>query len=87
MTSERTGKAEANVTVELKEPGEQAWVTVRMEVKTDSSTARAEETLAVPGATDLSAILTEFEPTEDLTSATTLLRLTAGKKYLQIVIE
>ena len=87
MTSERTGRAEATVTVELQEPGEQARVTVKMEVKTDSATARSEETLAVPGATDLSSILTEYEPTEDLTSATTLLRLTSGEKYLQIVIE
>ncbi len=86
VSGERTAKAEARVTLELQEPGEQARATVTMEVKTDSATARAEETLAVPGATDLSALLTEHPPTEDLTSATTLLRLLSGEKFIQIVI-
>ena len=87
MARERTGKARATVTVELQATGEDAQVTVRMKVETKGGIARAEEALAVPGVHDLASVLTETEPTGDLTSPTTLLRLTSGDRYLQIVIE
>ena len=87
MTKERTGKARATVTAELQGTGEDAQVTIKMKVERKGSIARAEEALAVPGVNDLSSILTETEVTGDLTSSTTLLRLTSGNRYLQIVIE
>ena len=87
MTEERTGKARATVTAELQGAGEDAQVTVKMKVETRGSVVRAEEALAVPGVDDVSSVLTETEPTGDLTSPTTLLRLTSGDRYLQFVIE
>jgi hypothetical protein len=87
MTKERTGKGRATITGELQGTGEDTRVTVTMKVETKGSIARAEEVLAVPGVDDLSSIFTETEATGDLTSATTLLRLTSGNRYLQIVIE
>ena len=87
MTKERTGKAQVSVTAELQEPGKAAHITVRMTVETSGGTARSEEVLPVPGVTDLSSVLTELQPTGDLTAATTLLRLTFENNYLQITVE
>ena len=87
MTKERTRKAQVTVEAELLETGEDAYITVKMTVKTSSLTARSEEVLPVPGVTDLSSVLTESKPTGDLTAATTLLRVEFENRYLQIVIE
>ena len=95
MTKERTRKAQVTVEAELLETGEDAYITVKMTVKTSSVTARSEkfltarseEVLPVPGVTDLSSVLTESKPTGDLTAATTLLRVEFENRYLQIVIE
>ena len=87
MTKERTRKAQVTVEAELLKTGEDAYITVKMTVKTSSWTARSEEVLPVPGVTDLSSILTESKPTGDLTAATTLLRVEFENRYLQIVIE
>jgi hypothetical protein len=87
MTKERTRKAQVTVEAELLETGEDAYITVKMTVKTSSWTARSEEVLPVPGVTDLSSVLTESKPTGDLTAATTLLRVEFENRYLQIVIE
>ena len=87
MTKDRTGTARVTVTAELLETGEEAHVTVKMTVETSGGTARSEEVLPVPGVTDLSSILTESQPSGDLTAATTLLRLEFEKRYLQIIIE
>ena len=87
MTKERTGRAQVTVTVELQGTGEDAQVTVKMKVETKGGVGRAEESLAVPGVYELSSVLTETEATGDLTSSTTLLRLTSGNRYLQIIIE
>jgi hypothetical protein len=87
ITKERTGTAQASIAVELHGTGEDTQVTIKMTVESKSSTARAEETLALPGASDLASVLTEVTPTGDLTTPTTLLHLGSGKKFLQIVIE
>jgi hypothetical protein len=87
MTKERTGKAHVTVEAELLETGDKAYITVRMTVERSGATARSEEVLPVPGVTDLSSVLTESQPTGDLTAATTLLRLAFENRYLQIVIE
>jgi hypothetical protein len=55
-----------------------------MKVERKGSIARAEEALAVPGVNDLSSILTETEVTGDLTSSTTLLRLTRQRQAIAL---
>jgi hypothetical protein len=87
MTEERTGKAHVTVTVALQEEGETTHVMVKMTVETRGGTARWEETLPVPPDADLASVLTEAQPTGDITEKTTLLRVTSGNKYLEVVIQ
>lgn len=87
MADERTGTAEATVTVELQGEGEHAEVTVKMTLKTASSTAKCEETLSAPGIKELAEILTESKPAGDITEATTLLRLAFDQTHLEVVID
>lgn len=87
MTEEGTGKAEATVSVELTEAGDKAQVIVKMTVETPGATAKCEETLAAPGAVNLTTILTETSPIGELTTETTLLRVASGDKYLDVFIE
>lgn len=92
---ETTKKAEATVTVTLRGSEKDAHVDVEIIVQTHSvtngaettTTARCEETLPTPSATDLKSVLTETRPVGHLTSKTTLLRVASGDDHLDVVIE
>ena len=90
MTNERTGKAEALVTITLQSsPGNPPEAVFAMTVTTHGVVARFRQALALPAAEDLRTLLTEAKlpGAAVLTNQTTLLRVASGGKYLELNVE
>ncbi|MCX7008487.1 MAG: hypothetical protein NTY53_14765 [Kiritimatiellaeota bacterium] len=87
MTDERTGKAEALVTITLATNAPE--LVLAMTVTTHGVVARFKQELALTATTDLRALLTEAKMTESktLVNKTTLLRIEAGGRFLELNIE
>lgn len=90
MTNERTGKAEALVTITLQSsPADPPVAVFAMTVTTHGVVARFRQELALPAAVDLRTLLTEAKlpGAAALTNQTTLLRAASGGKFLELNLE
>ena len=90
MTDERTGHAEALVTISLQSsPTNPPEAVFAMKVTTHGTIARFQHELALTEVTDLRTLLTETKRPGDaaLTNKISLLRADSGGKYLELSIE
>lgn len=87
VADEKTRSASVMVTVRLMDETKEPVARIEMIVKIDGTTSRAEESLRVPSASELASLLTENQPTGDITAGTTLLRVGTEDDYLEVGIE
>jgi hypothetical protein len=89
MTNERTGKAEALLTITKQgTSADTPQAVLEMVVKTGSATARFKRELPVPAAANLTTLVSDT--TVDgvsLTNKTTLLRIASGDRWLELSVE
>jgi hypothetical protein len=90
MTKERTGKAEATLTITRQGlHAEQQKAVLAMVVKAGSVTSRFKRELPIPEETSLITLLSETRIVGGiaLTNKTTLLRLASGDRWLELSVE